>query len=337
MLSAISLFVLDFQLLIGNFGRTYIVSMALPLNLSEDFLELFYHEIKDRELDRSNKLNLFTLKVKNNSFAYDELLETLGDKLYYFALSRAEIQKLKDTDKLGTLIKKSKKKLREHIEKNRSETTEGVKNEGGELGELLLFCLLESHLKAPKILTKLELKTASQMYVHGADGVHLLQLNEKDYQLIFGESKLHADIKQGIYKAFESISKLISAKGAKLDFEIDLVNSQLIKETYSAAMHEQLKKLIVPSAREDVTNLDYSFGIFLGFNIEITAEEKGKANPEFRTYIREKITKQIEENIASINFQIAKENFTGYSFYVYVIPFSDLGTNREEIVNQLAR
>lgn len=40
----------------------------------------------------------------------------------------------------------------------------------GELGELLLFCFLETHLGAPQILTKLELKTSISHYVNGADG-----------------------------------------------------------------------------------------------------------------------------------------------------------------------
>ena len=70
------------------------------------------------------------------------------------------------------------------------------KRQDGELGELLLFCFLESQLKAPKILSKLELKTTSGLYVNGADGVHFLKLEDGNYQLIFGESKMYVDIKK---------------------------------------------------------------------------------------------------------------------------------------------
>ena len=62
--------------------------------------------------------------------------------------------------------------------------------------KLLLFCFLESQLKAPKILSKLELKTTSGLYVNGADGVHFLKLEDGNYQLIFGESKMYVDIKK---------------------------------------------------------------------------------------------------------------------------------------------
>lgn len=304
--------------------------MPLPLNIGDEFLDLFYHDIKEFKLDGSNKLNLFTLKVVNNAFAYNELIELLGDKLYYFSLSRNEIKKLKDSDSLNTLIKRSKDKLKDHL-KNGNDSN----SEGGELGEILLYCLLESHLKAPKILTKLELKTSRQLYVNGADGVHLLKLNNKDYQLVFGESKLHSDLSQAIYKSFASIEKLIKEKGEKRDFEINLINSQLIKEAYDENMYLSLKKVIIPSAKVDETNMDYSFGIFLGFNINITAEEKKKENSIFRSEIREKIKKEIEGCIASINKQINKNHFTGYNFYVYIIPFSDLPEQRIELIEGL--
>ncbi|WP_342647398.1 DUF1837 domain-containing protein [Mucilaginibacter sp. CSA2-8R] len=308
----------------------------ISTSIKSNFLDLFYSDIKDQPLDRNNKLNVFTLKISNNSFAYNELVELLGNKLYHFALSRTEVESLRQKDQLNTLIQKSKSKLREYIEKEKASAKAG-QNEGGELGELLLYCLLECHLNAPKILSKLELKTSNQMYVNGADGVHLLKITDKDYQLVFGESKLHADLAQGIYDAFGSINTLLDNRKNKLHFEIDLVNSQLVKEVFDDAAYSLLKKILLPSAQDDETNMDYSFGIFLGFNVEITKEEFDKSNAEFRRHIRERIQSEIQSKIGSINYQINKQCFTGYSFYVYVIPFSDLSEHRVAIINQLIK
>ena len=262
----------------------------LDTTIKKDFLNLFYNDLCDFSLENSNKLNLFTLKVKNNGFAYDELVEELGNKLHSFALSRTEVSQLVAEGKFNTLVDKAKNKLRKHSA-----------NEG-ELGEILLYCFLESHLNAPKILTKLELKTANNDYVKGADGVHLLKLSETDYQLILGESKLNGDLKKGIYEAFGSLAKLIVNKGKKLDFEIDLVNSQLVKESVDKNSYETLKKIIIPSAKDDETYLDYSFGVFLGFDIEITKEELALSNSDFRNNIRGKVKKEIEDVISSMNF-----------------------------------
>lgn len=293
----------------------------IETSVKDNFLDLFYHDLKDINLDRSNKLNAFTLKVSNNSFVYNELVESLSNQIYHFALSRAQVKNLKDLEQYGTLVNKAKEKLRTY-----------TSNEG-ELGEILLYCLLESHLNAPKILTKLELKTAGNDYVKGADGVHLFKLNEKDYQLILGESKLNSDLGKGISEAFGSISKLL--KENKLGFEVGLVNSQLVKEAFEEHLYEFLRKVIIPSAREDETNMDISFGIFLGFDIKITQEESEKSNSDFRKIIRAKVKKKIKERIPSINFQINKSGFTGYDFYLYIIPFSDLRSIRKKVIKDL--
>jgi hypothetical protein len=293
----------------------------IETNIKESFLDLFYHDIENLELDKSNKVNVFTLKVKNNAFAYDELVKLLSNQLYHFALSRTEVQKLIDAKEYATLVSKAQDKLRRYSS-----------NEG-ELGEILLYCLLESHLNAPKILTKLEIKTAKNDYVKGADGVHLLKITETDYQLIFGESKLNSNLQKGIYEAFGSLSKLLSEN--KIEFEIGLVNSQLIKETANPELYEFLKNVIVPNARENKISTDYSFGIFLGYDVGITEEESNKSNSEFRTHIRQKIKEEVESLIDSINFQINKSEFTGYNFHLYVIPFSNLAEKRKEIIQQL--
>ncbi|NQX38494.1 DUF1837 domain-containing protein [Pedobacter steynii] len=308
----------------------------IKTSIQNDFLDLFYADISDYQLENSNKLNLFTLKIANNSFAYGDLVELLGNKLYHFALSRTEVESLKQKDELNTLIKKSKDKLREYVEKERADP-KASNGEGGELGELLLYCLLECHLNAPKILSKLEVKTSNQMYVHGADGVHLLKISDKDYQLVFGESKLHANLTQGIYQAFSSIASLLEDRKNKLNFELDLVNSQLVKEVFDDSAYQTLKKILLPSAKEDTTYMDHSFGIFLGFDLEITKDELQKSNSDFRIHIRDKIKAELEGSIASINYQIKKAEFVGYSFYVYVIPFSSLADTRIDIINQLTK
>ncbi|MDR0603521.1 MAG: DUF1837 domain-containing protein [Bacteroidales bacterium] len=291
-------------------------------NVHEGFLDLFYHELQDENLENKNTLNLFVLKIKNNSFSYDELINELGNRLHYYALSRQQVDLLKKEDKLNDLIKTAKSKLREYSVND------------GELGEILLYCLLESHLNAPKILTKLELKTANNDYVKGADGVHLLKLNERDYQLIFGESKLNTTLSNGISNAFTSIKKLLTENG-KLNFELGLVNSELVKESFNESSYNSLRKIIIPSAREDQTNMDYSFGIFLGYNVELTDKDKQLSNSDFRTTIRERIKQTILSSIDSINNQIKKDEFIGYPFYVYVIPFSDLDIKRKEIIEQI--
>jgi hypothetical protein len=121
-----------------------------------------------------------------------------------------------------------------------------------------------------------------------------------------------------------------------LEFEIDLINSELVKEAYEEDSYDVLKKIIIPSAKEDATYLDYSFGIFLGFDIEISNDELKLSNSEFRKNIREKIKNEILKAKDSINYQLKKEGYSGYQFYVYVVPFSDLKNKRKDIIKQIS-
>ena len=294
--------------------------MLLKTEIEEDFLKLFYHDIIDYDLGNQNRLNLFILRISNNRFSYQELTTELFDNIITFSLSRQELEKYKESVG-GKTFKAAIEKFRDY---NSNE---------GELGEILLYCFLEAHLNAPKILTKLEIKTSNNHYVNGADGVHLLKLDNYNFQLIFGESKLNSDLKAGIYEAFKSVTKFIESN--KIGFEINLVNSQLIKESIDEKTYQYLKKIIIPNANEDKYNLDKSFGIFLGFDFEITEDKKNLPNKIFRDYLRNEIEQIVLDAVDSIKYQITNKNLWGYDFYIYTVPFTDLSDERKQIIKDI--
>ena len=296
--------------------------MLPTTDIKENFLELFYHDIIDYDLGNKNKLNLFTLKISNNRFDYSELIYELYDSVVTFSLSRQELEKYRNSIG-GKAAKDASDKLRNYSS-----------NEG-ELGEILLYCFLEAHLKAPKILTKLEIKTSNNDYVKGADGVHILKLNDQNFQLVFGESKLNSDLKKGIYEAFSSIIKFLDESKNKSRFETNLVNSQLIKESIDENTYKFLKKIIVPNANLDEYNLDKSFALFLGFNIEIEDDKKNLDNDVFRDYLRNTSKQNVCDAIDSVKSQIKNKDLWGYDFYIYTVPFTDLPKERKEIIKKL--
>ena len=296
--------------------------MFLNTGIKSEFLELFYHDIVDYDLGSKNKLNFFILRISNNRLTYEKLVDELFDSIISYSLSRKQLDMYKDSQG-GKKFIAARNKLRDY------------NSNDGELGEILLYCLLESHLKAPKIVTKLEIKTAKNDYIKGADGVHLLKLDETNFQLLFGESKLDGDLKTGIYNAFTSIMNFLNNRNNKIGFETNLVDSQLVKEAVDDNMYQYLRKILVPNANEDIFNLDNSFGIFLGFNFEIEECKKCLDNAEFRNYFRETTKNIVQDCISSINNQIEKKGLWGYNFYVYIVPFTDLATKRKEIIQTL--
>lgn len=185
-------------------------------------------------------------------------------------------------DRPGTLSRKAREKFLDYLRNK------------GELGELLLYCFLETHLNAPKILSKLELKTSTGHYVNGADGVHFLQLDNGNYQLIFGESKTIRSLTAALTDAFKSIYEFkncINSKGDKksgLPYEKSLVSDNLEKEEFSEEEVNFIRSVIVPK-RDNNFEVDDAFGIFIGYEIVINAEDKRLSNSDFRLKVKEQI------------------------------------------------
>lgn len=298
--------------------------MDLKTTIPESFLNLFYREIECSIPETHSKLSLHILKIENNKFCYDELIDELTDHLIPFALSRRTIDDFKRSNKLGQLNKKAISRFRKYNENK------------GEAGELLLFCFLEAHLKAPKVLTKLEIKLNSDDYAKGSDGVHLLKIAERKFQLIFGESKLDENLTNSISNAFKSIYEFINRDKNNVSSEIGLINSQLNNETFEEGLYQFLKSVIVPSARgESPIEKDNAFAIFAGFEFEPTNEEEKMSNDAFRISVKERIRREVENRMEHIQKKIVEYKLHGYTFYVYVFPFLKLDDARSKIIKKI--
>lgn len=82
-----------------------------------------------------------------------------------------------------------------------------VKSErSGEGGELLLFLLLEQVLQRPQLISKMALKTNTQVHVQGSDGIHADLANDGVLDLYWGESKLYQERSKAFEECFKSIA-----------------------------------------------------------------------------------------------------------------------------------
>ncbi len=293
-----------------------------------DFLDSFDH-LGDYTLDqyKKNKLDLFILKINANEFDYTSLKENLLDPVIDFSLSRKIREKY--AGKPGKLSAKARNKFIEYTRNT------------GELGELLLYCFLETHLNAPKILSKLELKTSTSHYVNGADGVHFLKLDDGSYQLIFGESKTEIGLTKSLTDAFKSIysfKKGINEKGKKksgLTYEKGLISDHLEKETFSDEQRQFIEKIIYPT-RDNNFEVDDAFGIFVGYQISVEKEDKMLPNKIFREKIKKQVTEEIKSSLDHILKKIDEYELYGHNFYIYVLPFTELDKTRRSIQKDIS-
>lgn len=101
----------------------------------------------------------------------------------------------------------------------------------GEGGELLLFCIAESLLGFPQILTKMPHKTSSAVHVHGSDGIHAsVDADTGKLRLWWGEAKLHGTATQATTRCLADLAPYLlepTARDARRNRDIALLRDNI--------------------------------------------------------------------------------------------------------------
>lgn len=302
---------------------TEVPEPVLPLSLlaknRDKFVALFY-EPTSISLQTKTNLHLHILRVQNGDFDLPGLYRELKGNSAAYVLSRLNYQKMIDDPSL----------MMEIASKVQSQFRKPEKT-SGEGGEVILYSLLEGHLGAPKVLSKMELKTSSDHYVHGSDGVHLLQVDDNTFQLIFGESKMYGDAgtagmsaKRGIKAAFKSIGK-VHEEG--FDFDTWLVDSELLKEQLDSVKLEALSAIILPADGSSTVRKHNAFGVFVGYEVDVTDLKPDDMKlDEIEAELKKRAIDAIEAEHDLIRTEVTNRGLGIYPFHIYAIPFAKRGT-----------
>lgn len=204
------------------------------------------------ELSDGRKVNtlLVYLPSKGGACSYIEFFEKIKEGiLYNFVFKCCEVEKklgIKNETAATELFEKALRKLSQHTAK-------------GELGELILFTLLDVYFRAPKILSKISTKTTRRVPVFGADAVHG-QFQNGQFKLYLGESKIWAGFKPAATDAAKSI------KSARDNYqnEFDLLDSDMDFPNIDENLKVKLLDLLNPFSDNDLSDVIHS-PCFIGF------------------------------------------------------------------------
>ncbi|WP_257203100.1 HamA C-terminal domain-containing protein [Corynebacterium cystitidis] len=301
------------QVVPGGSSSSYI-EKALPFTLEDrqGFVDLFYEPV-NFELNLRSNLNLSVLKIENGDFVLDKLYTALSEASIGYVLSRVETEKLRKT------AERSLQKMMAAMEDVKAKFQQ-PNSTVGEGGELLLYALLEAGLGAPKLLSKMEIKSSRQMPVFGADGVHLLEVEEGEYQLIFGESKMYKDLGGAIKAAFKSIHEV---REAGFQEDLSLVSTQVMKEAVSEGQLDALEAILLPPSEGGADiKLVNSFGILLAFNLDVTKVDIANLPDEEIEKEYQRLAEQaINLKIKTIEGQIEYYDLGATTIHIFGVPF----------------
>ena len=269
--------------------------------------------------EKSTDMNLFIPRFRGKGFDVQGIEKALMEVVIDFAVTRRRVKKYYENRSFMGLSKDARSKFRKYTENK------------GELGELLLYTFLEGELGAPQILSKMSLKTSPNEYVKQSDGIHYLKPKNSDrYYLIFGEAKMTKPLSVGFKKAFESISKHQEDDDKK--YEISLISSHIEEEIIEKPDQDLIETILYPSESEHRIKVSDAYGNFIGFEIDDSEGQK-KTDDEYEEWLKKKIiaTVKNKRTISRIEGYIKDNNLVGETFYVYLLPFTDLETTREQL------
>ena len=132
---------------------------------------------------------IFRLKIEDNKFTYAGLKKYLNTNIGRYVYSRAEMERYKAEGDLESVGMDAAQYIREH-------------STGNELADMLLYAFLEEVLKAPKLLSSIELGASTN-----CAGIHLHSIGQdtSEYQMVYGSSQMEGDLKSAIDAAFDAV------------------------------------------------------------------------------------------------------------------------------------
>lgn len=285
-----------------------------------------FNKVSEEEFDVTNKnyLRLFMLNTENKLFNYDELYDYILPNVAKYVFSRRRLSEIENDPIKQTTI------LLEALSHLRPIENDSDSGAGGELGEILLYLFLEQDLCAPKLFSKVELKTNAKDYVKGSDGIHF-KFRKKDdgtkvMQLVIGEAKIKNDLKGGINSAFESIDTYLSENIQ----DRNLLDTHLMSQIVDEAEAIEIKEYITTFPRKKKETI---FGIFIGYSINYIGNND--TNDEYDKKVIEENIIQVLNMKQHIIDKITKHKVSNFEFNFYFLPFHDAFRDRKVIMKSL--
>ena len=130
--------------------------------------------------------------------------------------------------------------------------------------------------------------------------------------------------KNAVENAFSSIKNTLENRS----YDLSLVSTELFKEVTNLEEAEYIKSLIFPNNTEDIKNnvvKETAIGLFIGYSFEHAKDLDSLSLREWTIHKQKSETKEICESYG----------YSGYSFYVFLLPFNNAQKDRADIIQQL--
>lgn len=176
----------------------------------------------------------------------DALARQLADQLVHFCIPRKAIlaAQTQSPDRQVPEIARMARQAASLFTQTQVKTGEG--------SELLLYAMLEKQLGIPQVLSKMSLKTNTEMHVHGTDGVHAKLLDDGDLALYWGESKMYDSVADAMADALDSLKPFLTGEAHEQDVFLIRHYADLGDPELTARLLEYFDDRLIQSAHVEM-------------------------------------------------------------------------------------
>lgn len=307
------------------FGKSGIVLKSIEQKFDLLLGEFTHLEPRIRHLEYDTTLCSERINVRcsyvsfrDGEITFEEFLDAIADLIVPFCLPRSEIQRVQKQTH-GANHVTAARLMTKLTEKAKSLFIKAKKgsHRSGEAGELVLYALNEWILKAPQIVSKMYLKTNSNMPVHGTDGVHARYDDLEKCLLIFwGESKCHKTLSSSLGDALNSIKEFVS--NGQENREIDIVSDHIDLGELGSEAEEAILQYLDPYAPQSNNRLTV-FSCLLMFRYPNGDMPDINADKIENWYVSE-INTIVEDFIGNIKKKVKRKGLGTKRFEFFLVP-----------------
>jgi len=287
------------------------------IEIKEDLYSNIFSQINNDKAEQAILRFHYIKFNQNNEPKFNKLVEILIEHITYYSLSVSKRNKQNDDAYKNKMYREARKLFR-----NLSKT--------GEFGEMILWFLLESILKSPQVVAKMDLKTNSNDEIKGADGIHVNISNEDILEIIFGESKLYKTLSSAITDAFNSIESFM--KNKQYEREYSLITTHF--KWMNTDKQEKLLNFLSDNIEADEVKI--KFAILIGFDwnkYKMLQEPQTREElvSDFEDLYQEK-AKKIKKTIDN---KLNDFKYNHYEFDIFFLPFESVENIRDRFRDEL--
>ncbi|MBI1286743.1 MAG: DUF1837 domain-containing protein [Flavobacteriales bacterium] len=208
----------------------------------------------------------------------------------------------------------------------------------GELGEMLLYVLVQEVLGFPQLISKMSLKTSGKLHYQGADGIHV-HFDSKDdtLSLYWGESKMEKTLNSGLTNCFNSLKGFLLdtyGSGSVQERDLMLITQNIFDNTNNPKLEDAIVKYF--DLDDDASNkLKYKGVCFVGFD-----SKHYPSNPHEKTLadIKKLFEAEIESWLKTSGSKIKNHvNLEKFEIHVFLIPFPSVEDLRNQFLKIVSR